>query len=93
MDLNWDNRARRREVYDMSDWWLAKGVDGFRMDVINLISKDGLADGSEALAGAIGLRGIERCVEETGRVADPRKTIGVKPMLRDQAPHYKGENP
>ena len=43
----------------MIDWWLAKGVDGFRMDVINLISKDGLADGSEALAGAIGLRGIE----------------------------------
>lgn len=59
MDLNWDNPALRREVYDMIDWWLAKGVDGFRMDVINLISKDGLADGSEALAGAIGLRGIE----------------------------------
>lgn len=57
MDLNWDNPALRREVYDMIDWWLAKGVDGFRMDVINLISKDGLADGSEALAGAIGLRG------------------------------------
>ena len=56
MDLNWDNPALRREVYDMIDWWLAKGVDGFRMDVINLISKDGLADGSEALAGAIGLR-------------------------------------
>ena len=51
MDLNWDNPALRREVYDMIDWWLAKGVDGFRMDVINLISKDGLADGSHRPAG------------------------------------------
>ena len=39
MDLNWDNPALRREVYDMIDWWLAKGVDGFRMDVIDMIAK------------------------------------------------------
>ena len=39
-DLNWDNPKVRREVFDMMNWWLDKGVDGFRMDVISLISKD-----------------------------------------------------
>ncbi len=59
MDLNWDNAAVRRDVYSMVNWWLEKGVDGFRMDVINLISKGSLADGSEILGSAVGLRGIE----------------------------------
>ncbi|MBR2684205.1 MAG: alpha-glucosidase C-terminal domain-containing protein, partial [Atopobiaceae bacterium] len=39
-DLNWENPRVRDEVFDMMDWWLAKGVDGFRMDVIGLIAKD-----------------------------------------------------
>ncbi|TAA69145.1 glycoside hydrolase family 13 protein [Planococcus salinarum] len=39
-DLNWENPDMRRAVYAMMRWWLDKGVDGFRMDVINLISKD-----------------------------------------------------
>ncbi|WP_342045042.1 glycoside hydrolase family 13 protein [Bacillus sp. OTU530] len=38
-DLNWENPRLRREVYDMMTWWLEKGVDGFRLDVINMISK------------------------------------------------------
>lgn len=38
-DLNWRNPRLRREIYDMMCWWLNKGVDGFRMDVISLISK------------------------------------------------------
>jgi len=39
-DLNWENPKLRQEVYDIINWWLEKGVDGFRLDVINLISKD-----------------------------------------------------
>ncbi|MFT8312658.1 MAG: alpha-glucosidase [Clostridium sp.] len=39
-DLNWENEKVRNEVYDMMKWWLDKGIDGFRMDVINFISKD-----------------------------------------------------
>ena len=39
-DLNWDNPAVRQDVFDMMNWWLKKGVDGFRMDVISLISKE-----------------------------------------------------
>jgi oligo-1,6-glucosidase len=39
-DLNWENPQVRAAVYDMMRWWLDRGVDGFRMDVINVISKD-----------------------------------------------------
>ncbi|RFA34680.1 glucohydrolase [Virgibacillus dokdonensis] len=39
-DLNWENPDVRNDVYQMMRWWLDKGIDGFRMDVINLISKD-----------------------------------------------------
>ncbi|TCI34524.1 MULTISPECIES: alpha-glucosidase [unclassified Exiguobacterium] len=39
-DLNWESETLRREVYDLMAYWLDKGVDGFRMDVINMISKD-----------------------------------------------------
>lgn len=46
-DLNWENPTLRESVYTMMTWWLNKGVDGFRMDVINQISKlPGLPDGS-----------------------------------------------
>ncbi len=39
-DLNWENEKVRKEVFDMMTWWCEKGVDGFRMDVISMISKD-----------------------------------------------------
>ncbi len=39
-DLNWDNPKVRAEVYDLMRFWLDKGVDGFRMDVVPFISKD-----------------------------------------------------
>ena len=38
-DLNWENPTVRKEVYSIIDFWLSKGVDGIRMDVISLISK------------------------------------------------------
>jgi oligo-1,6-glucosidase len=38
-DLNWENPEVRQAVYTMMRWWLDRGVDGFRMDVINMISK------------------------------------------------------
>ncbi len=39
-DLNWENPEVREAIYSMMRWWLDRGVDGFRMDVINFISKD-----------------------------------------------------
>lgn len=51
-DLNWDNPAVRQDVFDMMNWWLKKGVDGFRMDVISLISKEpGLPDKEPGING------------------------------------------
>ena len=45
-DLNWDNPKVRDQVFEMMNWWCEKGIDGFRMDVISLISKpEGLPDG------------------------------------------------
>jgi len=57
-DLNWENEGVRYEIYDLIKFWLDKGIDGFRMDVINMLSKSqsymdgivkkdsGLGDGS-----------------------------------------------
>lgn len=39
-DLNWENPKVREEIYKMMRWWCDKGIDGFRMDVISMISKD-----------------------------------------------------
>lgn len=39
-DLNWDNPKVRDEIFNMMTWWCEKGIDGFRMDVISMISKD-----------------------------------------------------
>nr|WP_083485954.1 alpha-glucosidase [Alicyclobacillus ferrooxydans] len=48
-DLNWENPKVRNEVYDLMTFWLDKGIDGFRMDVINCISKvEGLPDATPA---------------------------------------------
>jgi oligo-1,6-glucosidase len=47
-DLNWENPTLREEVYRMMKYWLDKGIDGFRMDVINMISKRAdLPDGEQ----------------------------------------------
>jgi len=45
-DLNWENPRVREEIYQMMNWWLDKGIDGFRMDTVNMFSKvPGLPDG------------------------------------------------
>jgi len=54
-DLNWENPEVRDAVYDMMNWWLDRGVDGFRMDVINFISKvTDLPDGEIPAGGLYG---------------------------------------
>lgn len=51
-DLNWDNPKVRSEVFSMMNWWVDKGIDGFRMDVISLISKpEKMSDGKTELNG------------------------------------------
>lgn len=84
-DLNWDNPKVRDEVFDMMNWWLDKGVDGFRMDVISLISKKpDLPDGEPGINGyasfnepANGPHVHEYLQEMRRRVLDGRDTITV----------------
>ena len=84
-DLNWENPQVRREVYRMMNWWLDKGVDGFRMDVISLISKDpDFPDGPAGITGyaafnycANGPRVHEYLQEMRREVLDGRNTITV----------------
>lgn len=60
MDLNWDNPDVREDVQALVRWWLNKGVDGFRMDVVNYISKrEGLPDGNKLIGSLIGFTGME----------------------------------
>lgn len=60
MDLNWENPKVREEIQQMIRWWLMKGVDGFRLDVINYISKkEGLPQGNDNIGKLMGYYGIE----------------------------------
>jgi oligo-1,6-glucosidase len=53
-DLNWENPEVRAAVYAMMRWWLDRGVDGFRMDVINMISKNPALPDGPVRAGGYG---------------------------------------
>ena len=60
MDLNWENQEVREEVASLVRFWMDKGVDGFRLDVINYISKNqGLPMGDEKIGELMGFYGIE----------------------------------
>jgi Glycosidases len=101
-DLNWENEKVRKEVYDMMTWWLDKGIDGFRMDVINLVSKaDGLpdagGDGDYNFGGEHFMNGprIHEFLQEMNRevlskydIMTVGETLGVTP---EEAALYVGE--
>jgi oligo-1,6-glucosidase len=53
-DLNWDNPKVRDAVFDMMTWWCDKGIDGFRMDVISMISKPEVFDDFPTYGGLYG---------------------------------------
>ncbi|MCM1545226.1 MAG: alpha-glucosidase, partial [Ruminococcus sp.] len=60
MDFNWENENLRKDLYEMINWWLEKGVDGFRLDVISFISKTpGLPDGNEIIGSLMSFKGCE----------------------------------
>ena len=73
-DLNWDNPAVRRDIFSMMNWWCEKGIDGFRMDVISMISKKpGLPDGklypgaSYAFSGCVNGPHVHEYLQEMNR--------------------------
>jgi len=81
-DLNWENQDVRAAVYRMMNWWLEQGVAGFRMDVINLISKEpGLPDGPGFPQWANGPRIHEFLQEMNREVLRGKGLITVGEML------------
>lgn len=101
-DLNWDNPVLRREVYDMMTFWLDKGIDGFRMDVINCISKTpelpSVGDSRYAWGGEHFMNGprIHDYLQEMNREVLSRydiMTVGEMPGATvEQAKLYTGED-
>ncbi len=92
MDLNWENDLLRADLYAMIKWWLNKGIDGFRLDVINYISKQpGLPNGNEAIGKMMGYYGIEHYFY------GPRLHEFLREMRRETFDHYDvftvGETP
>lgn len=96
-DLNWDNGQVRDAVFAMMNWWLDRGIDGFRMDVINFISKDpALPDGTITATGygdgmpyfSYGPQIHEYLAEMKSRVFDARPgsylTVGEMPGVTPQ---------
>lgn len=85
-DLNWENPTVRKEVYQLMKYWLDKGIDGFRMDVISLISKD-----DEALYQDSDIKGHSVCAN------GPHVHDYLKEMHREVLSHYDimsvGETP
>lgn len=60
MDLDWSHAPMRAEIVEMVRWWLEKGIDGFRLDVVNYISKpDDLPDGDATVGALIQYTGVE----------------------------------
>lgn len=98
-ELNWENEAVREELFKVAEWWLDRGVDGFRLDSINLISKpDGLpdADPEEGLTGlhevVNGPRVDEYLRAFCRRLGNDVVTIGEMPDLSvEEARRYVGD--
>lgn len=102
-DLNWDNPKVRQEVFDMMTWWCNKGIDGFRMDVISMISKtkempDGEGNGLYGDFGPYCVHGpnVHKYLQEMNEkvlskydIMTVGETAGVTTELAKQ---YAGEN-
>ncbi|MCT9098122.1 alpha-glucosidase [Haloarchaeobius sp. HME9146] len=98
-DLNWENTDVREEVFDMMQWWLEKGIDGFRMDVINLISKVEADAPDDAIPEHYfnGPRIHEYIQEMNEEVLEGENLLTVGEMIGDEmametARQYVGEN-
>jgi len=77
-DLNWENQKVRKEVFDMMTRWCKKGIDGFRMDVISLISKpEGFPD-----AKVVGLYGDMNICANGPKVHDYLKEMNEKVLSK-----------
>lgn len=102
-DLNWENPKVRQEVFDMMTWWCDKGIDGFRMDVINMISKvpempDGEVNGLYGNFHPYSVNGprVHEFLQEMNQKVLSKYdliTVGETPdVTTEDAKQYAGEN-
>lgn len=102
-DLNWDNPNVRKEVFDMMTWWCDKGIDGFRMDVISMISKtrempDGEVNGLYGDFGPFCIHGpnVHKYLQEMNEKVLSKydiMTVGeTSGVTTEQAKQYAGED-
>jgi len=106
-DLNWENPKLKEEIFSMMEWWLDKGIDGFRMDVINLIkkpkglpnsekaptTKDGYVFDDELYANQPGLHETLREMNERILSKYDIMTVGETPSVTPEtASLYVGED-
>lgn len=98
-DLNWDNPKVRKEVFDMMTWWCDKGIDGFRMDVISMISKTReMPDGIDGDFGPYCVHGpnVHRYLREMNQEVLSKydiMTVGeTSGVTIEQAQQYAGED-
>lgn len=85
-DLNWENPKVRAEVYDLMHFWFKKGVRGFRMDVINLISKPWLNDGTLPNAPVVQNGFFQPAIDMVKH--GPRFMAFMREMRRQVLDHY-----
>ncbi|GFI24204.1 oligo-1,6-glucosidase [Lachnospiraceae bacterium] len=98
-DLNWDNPKVRKEVFDMMTWWCDKGIDGFRMDVISMISKTKeMPDGKDGDFSPYCIHGpnVHKYLQEMNEKVLSRyniMTVGeTAGVTTEQAQQYAGED-
>ncbi|MFD1900020.1 glycoside hydrolase family 13 protein [Enterococcus termitis] len=95
-DLNWENPRVKRDLFKMIDWWLDKGIDGFRVDAISHIKKAPLEtlSGEDPHAPYKNVLGIEKHLEELGDIFRKRDILTVgeaNGVTADQAYQWVGE--
>ena len=83
-DLNWENPKMKQELYDMINWWLEKGLAGFRIDAIINIKKDSSFPNLEP-DGADGLAGYHRAVENTTGIGELLEELKEQTFARHDA--------
>lgn len=95
-DLNWENPRVKRELFSMVDWWLDKGIDGFRVDAISHIKKAPLETSStnDPFESFKNVPGIETHLEELREIFKKRDILTVgeaNGVSADQAHQWVGE--
>lgn len=97
-DLNWDSPAMRQKIFDMIEWWIAQGIDGFRIDAISHIKKDVWDrpfDFADVNGNYKNIEGIDVYLKELSAVLKKHQVMSVgeaNGVTAEEATAWVGEN-